>query len=343
MVKPQHFVVLGVVTSVALIWAALLNTSASYRSAGGVEGKPMLPELARQGAALGAIELTKGGKKLTLERAGDKWAIKERGGYPVLPDKVRALVVQLANARLAEPKTAAKDRLSLLELEDPTGKDAKSSLVRLLDANGKPTAELVIGKSRPNAFGAGRGGVYVRRPNETQTWLATAEPNVTIDVKEWIDPAIYKSEVTKLKRVTVEHANEVPIVVEKGSEPDAKFALKEVPTGLKLKQSANVDQIALGFGSIDIEDARKLDKTPIGDKVSVITTESTDGVTVTFRLRREGEPSEAWLSYVATGEGDEAKKAAEAINAKSGGWEFKIPNWKADQIGRRAADLFETS
>jgi hypothetical protein len=343
MVKPQHFVVLGVVTLVALVWAAFLNMSASYRSAGGVEGGPMLPELSRQQIALGGVEITKAGKKLTLERDGDQWKLNERGGYPALPDKVRALVVQLTNARLAEPKTAAKDRLSLLELEDPAGKDAKSSLVRFLDANGKPAAEIVIGKSRYNAFGAGRGGVYVRRPNETQTWLATGEPNLTVDVKDWIDAAIYKTDVQKFKRVTVEHANEVPIVVEKGSEPDAKFALKEVPTGLKLKQSANVEQIALGFGSIDTEDVRKLDKTPIGDKVSVITTESTDGLTVTFRLRREGDPSEAWLSFSATGEGDEAKKAADAINAKSSGWEFKIPNWKADQIGRRAADLFETS
>lgn len=343
MVKPQHFVVLGVVTVVALVWAALLNMSSSYRSAGAVEGGLMLPEIARQSTALGGVELTKGGKKLTLERVGDKWTLKERGGYPVLPDKVRALVVQLTSARLAEPKTAAKDRLAMLELEDPSAKDAKSSLVRLLDAHGKPAAEIVIGKSRSNAFGAGRGGIYVRRPNETQTWLASGEPNITVDVKDWIDPAIYKTDVPKLKRVTVEHANEVPIVVEKGDAADAKFALKEVPTGLKLKQSANVEQIALGFGSIDVEDVIKLDKTPIGEKVSVITTESTDGLTVTFRLRREGDPSEAWLSFSATGEGDEAKKAAEAINAKGAGWEFKIPNWKADQIGRRAADLFETS
>lgn len=343
MVKPQHFVVLGVVTAVALVWAALLHASANRWSAGNVEGGPMLPEFARQVTSLGGIEITKGGKKLTLERKGDQWTLKERGGYPALADKVRALAVQLTGATLAEPKTAAKDRWSLLELEDPAGKDAKSSLVRMLDAHGKPAAEIVIGKSRSNAFGAGRGGIYVRRPNETQTWLATGEPNITIDVKDWVDPAIYKADVPKLKRVTVEHANEVPIVVEKGTEPDAKFALKEVPTGLKLKQTAGVEQIALGFGSIDIEDVRKLDSTPIGEKVSVITTESADGLTVTFRLRRENDPTESWLSFTAAGESDEAKKAADAINAKAGGWEFKIPGWKADQIGRRAADLFETS
>lgn len=250
---------------------------------------------------------------------------------------------QLTSAQLVEPKTAAKDRWSLLELEDPVGKDAKSSLVRLLDATGKPIAEIVIGKTRSNAFGAGRGGIYVRRPNETQTWLASGEPNIAIEAKDWVDQAVYKADVAKLTRVTVEHPREVPIVVEKGSAPDAKFALTAVPEGLKLKQTAGVEQIALAYGSIDLEDVRKLDATPTGDNVTVTKTESTDGVTVTFRLRRESAPNAAsWLSFTATGEG-EAKKAADEINAKAGGWEFKIPEWKADQIGKRAADLFETS
>lgn len=342
MIKPQHFVVLAGVTIVALVWAGFLQASSDYRAVGSPDGRPMLPELARQSNALGSIELTKGGEKLTLERAGEAWKLKERGGYPVLADKVRALVVHLANAKLVEPKTAAKDRWSLLELEDPSSKDAKSSLVRLLDAHGKPITEMVIGKSRPNAFGAGRGGIYVRRPAETQTWLAVGEPNISIDVKDWVDVALYKTDVPKLKRVTVEHANETPIVVEKGGEADAKFELKSVPEGVKVKANAPVDQIALGFGSIDFENVRPLEKTPIGETVSVITTESTDGLTVTFRLRREPSPAAAWLSFSASGTGD-AKKAADEINAKASGWEFKIPDWKANQIGKRAAELFETS
>ena len=101
-----------------------------------------------------------------------------------------------------------------------------------------------------------------------------------------------------------------------------------------------MDPIPQAFSSIDLEDVRKLDATPTGDKVSVLTLESEGGPKVTFRLRKED--GGAWLSLTATGEGD-AKKAADDINAKATGWEFKIPTWKADAIGKRAADLFETS
>jgi hypothetical protein len=344
MIKPQHFAILGATTIVALVLAAIVHSSTTQRSLGQVEGRPMIPELRRQASALGSIELSKRGRTLTLARNGEQWSIKERSGYPMQADKVRALLVQLTNAELAEPKTAAKDRWPMLDLEDPAAAEAKSGLVRLLDASGKPMGEIIVGKRRMNAFGTGRNGVYVRRPNETQTWLASAEPNVTLDVKDWVDPVFFKMDAEKIKRVTVAHPSEAPIVVEREGEPGkgGKFVLKSVPEGLKIKESAGVEQIALSLGSVELEDIRKLDKTPVGEAVAVITAESGDGLTVTLRLRRDGKPDEAWLSLSATGEG-EAKKAADEINAKAAGWEFKIPKWKADQIGKRAADIFETT
>jgi len=344
MIKPQHFVVLGATTVIALILAAILHASTTQRSLGTVEGRPVLPELRRQANALGSIEISKRGRTLTFVRKGEQWTIKERSGYPVQADKVRALLVQLTNAELADPKTAAKDRWPLLDLEDPASADAKSGLVRLLDASGKPIGELVVGKRRLNAFGTGRHGVYVRRPKEAQTWLASGEPNVTLDVKDWVDPVFFKADVDKFKRITIAHANEVPLVVEREGEAGkgGKFVLKSVPEGMKIKESAGIEHIGLGLGSLELEDLRKLDATPVGPAVSVITAESSDGLTVTMRLRRDGAPDEAWVSLSATGEG-EAKKVADEINSKAAGWEFKIPKWKADQIGKRAADIFETT
>src|SRR5690606_34583144 len=117
--------------------------------------------------------------------------------------------------------------------------------------------------------------------------------------------------------ITVAHPQEAPIVVEREGEAGkgGKFVLKSVPEGMKVKQSAGVEHIALSLGSVELDDVRKLDATPVGDAVSTITAESTDGLTVTFRLRREGKEDEAWLSFTAAGDG-EAKKAADAINAK---------------------------
>ena len=114
-----------------------------------------------------------------------------------------------------------------------------------------------------------------------------------------------------------------------------------MPDGKKLKQGVTIDSIVEAFGSLDLDDVRKLDAAPASDNVQVLKLESEGGPVVTFRLRKDGDAS--WLSLSATGPEGDAKKRADEINAKAQGWEYKIPNWKAEQIGKRRADLFETS
>lgn len=340
MIKPQHFTVLAGATIVSVLLAASLYASANRFSQGRVEGQPLVPELARHINNVTAIELAQGDKSLTLERAGERWKVKQRDGYPANVEKARALVLQLSSAEVVERKTANKERYSLLELEDPKGKDAKARQVRILDDKGKPLADVVLGKSRYDAFGSGRGGFYVRRPGEAQTWLASGEPKAPLDVKDWVQTSIFTTDSGKIARLTIEHPGEDGLVIEKSDDKDHKFKLATMPEGKKLKQGVTIDQIAQGFSSIELDDLRKLDATPAGDKVSTLTLELQDGPRVTFRLRKDGDAN--WLSFSATGEGD-AKKQADEINAKGNGWEFKIPTWKADAIGKRAADLFETS
>lgn len=339
MIKPQHFTALAAATLVSVALAAGIYTSSNRWSSGRTEGALLLPDFNRQINRVGAVEITQGPKKLTLERTGERWTVKERNGYPANADKVRNLLVTLAKAELIEPRTAAKDKHSLLELEDPSGKDAKSKGVRIRDTAGQPLAEVVIGKSRWDAFGSGRGGIYVRRLGDAQTWLATGEPKVSPDFKDWVAPTVYEMVSDKISKLTIEHPGEEPLVIEKGDGKDGKFKLAQVPEGKKLKPGV-VDPIAAAFASIDLDDARKLDATPSGDGVSTFKLEQEGGPTVTFRLRKEGDGQ--WLSFTAAGEGD-MKAKADQINAKGTGWEFKLPSWKADQLNKRRADLFETS
>jgi Domain of unknown function (DUF4340) len=338
-IKPQHFAVLAAVTALAVVTSALTYGSVNRWSTGKVEGKQLLANFTRDAGNAHEIEIAQGEKKLVLERAGEQWRLKDRDGYPANAERVRALLLALQRSELIEPRTAAKDKLKLLELEDPTGKDAKSRSLRVLDAKARPLAEIVLGKARHDAFGSGKGGAYVRRPAETQAWLATGEFRAPVEVREWVQTTIFEFDSAKIVRVTVEHAGEDPLVVEKGDEKQ-KFKLARIPDGLKLKEGANVDQIATGFASIDLEDMRKLDKAPPLDKPVVVKLEGEGGASAIFRIRRDGDA--AWLSFEAAGEGD-AKPAADEINARAKGWEFKIPAWKADQIGKRHADLFETT
>ena len=345
MIKPQHFAALAIATAVSVLAAAGIYSMTNRFQTGRVEGQRLAPGLDRQEKAIAAVEISQGEKKVTLERNGEAWILKERSGYPVVADRVRALLTTIARAELIEPKTAVKDRHKQLELEDPAGKDAKSKAVRILDGKGKAISEVVLGKSRFDAFGSGKAGIYVRRLGEAQTWLATGDPKAGLEVRDWVATSLHELEQPKIAKLVLEHPGEEPLVVERvdpAKDKDAKdkFKLDKMPDGKKLKQGVSIDDFGRAFASIDLEDVRKLDATPTGDKVSVLKLTADGGMTLTFRLRKEGDAN--WLSFQAAGEGD-AKKQADEANARATGWEFKIPQWKADQMMKRRADLFEAA
>lgn len=340
MIKPQQFVVLALATLVTLITSIALYASNYRFSTGKIDGTPVMPRIAQQEKQIASIQIVQGEKKLTLQRAGEVWRVAEREGYPASPARIRELMTALTDLQLVEPRTAVKDKWKLLELEDPAVKDAKSRAIRVLDAKGQALGDLVVGKARYHAFGPGKSGLYVRRPGEAQTWFAMGEVKGGPELKDWVALTAFEIASDRIARVTVEHPGEAPIVVEKGDGKEAKFKLaKPLPEGAKLKQGVQIDPMATGFASIELEDVRRLAQTPVGDKVSVLKLEMDGGPVVTFRLRKDGEAS--WLSFAAAGEGDAPKKAADAINARAAGWEFKIPQWKVDQIARRMTDLVE--
>lgn len=339
--KPKHFVYLAFAAAISVLFATASFVTHNQWSPGRVVGAKLFPSLATDAGKVATIELRQGGNTLTLEKTGTGWGLKDRGGYPAQGEKVRTLFIKLAEAELIEIKTRRADRYSLIELEDPAAKDAKSRLVRLSDDKGGVIAEVVLGKKRWDAFGAGKGGIYVRKPADAQAWLANTEIEAPVAVKDWVKASVFETDAAKISRLTIEIPGEEPLKVERDTAKDAKDTKPRIvglPEGKKLKDASAAEAIMRGAGSIDMEDMRKLESTPAG--ASLVKIEAEGGLLVTLRLRKDGDVQ--WLSIAATGEG-EAKAKADEIAKRTQGWEFKIPAAKADTLLKRRADLLETS
>jgi hypothetical protein len=338
--KPHSFAALAVITLFAV--AISLSTYASQNrwSQTQVSGAALFPGLGAQAGQIAKIEIKQGDKTVALARDKDAWTLADRGGYPVKAEAVRALLVKLAGAELVEGKTRNKDRYGLLELEDPSGKDSKSRQLRLLDDKGAVLAEAVVGKKRYDAFGGSKSGTYVRKPGDAQTWLSNADLDLAVNVKDWVQANVLDLPAAKTAKVTIDIPGEEPLVIARDTGDATKYALVGMPEGKKLKEGAGIDAIARAAGNIDLEDVRKPPAGPAGD-VSTAKIEADGGLAVTVRLRKEGE--DTWASIEATGADGDAKKAAEDINKRTQGWEFKIPAFKAQSILKRRADLFEAS
>jgi hypothetical protein len=341
--KPRSFAALAVITVFAVAISMTTYASQNRWSQAQVTGAGLFPDLASQASRIARIELKQGDKSLTLVREKDGWSIADRGGYPAKPEAVRTLLVKLAGAELVESKTRNKDRYALLELEDPSGKDSKSRLLRLLDDKGGVIGEVVVGKKRFDAFGGSKSGTYVRKPGEAQTWLSNADLDVSAGVRDWVQPGVLDIPGPKIGAVTIEIPGEEPMKIARDAADATKYALVGMPEGKKLKEGAGIDAIVRAAGNIELEDVRKaaVPATPPAADAGVAKIEADGGLAVTVRLRKEGE--DTWVSLEASGADGDAKKTADEITKRTQGWEFKVPAYKAQSILKRRADLFEAS
>jgi hypothetical protein len=339
--KPTSFAALAVATVLVLAVAIAAYGTQNRWSQAKVSGAALFPNLPAQSARIARIELKQGDKSLTLARDKEAWSLIDRGGYPAKVDAVRALLVKLAQAELVESKTSNKGRYTQLELEEPAGKDAKSRLVRIVDDKGAPLAEAIVGKKRFDAFGASKSGTYVRKLGDAQTWLSNADLDVSLTVRDWVQPGLLDLPAAKIAKVTIEVPGEEALVIERDGTDANKHKLAGIPDGKKLKEGAGIDGIVRAAGSIDLEDVRKPAAAGAGGEAGTAKIEADGGLAVTVKLRKEGE--DYWGTLEASGSEGEAKKAADEIAAKTQGWEFKIPAGKAQSILKRRADLVEAS
>lgn len=340
--KPSSFAALLLASAVVLLLAIVSYSSTTRLAQPKFTGAPLVPGLVTSAGRIARIEVKQAGSSLAVARnASNVWGLADRDGYPVKIESVRALLVKLAEANLVEAKTKSKDRFSLLELEDPASKDAKSRLVRLLDEKGGVITEVVVGKKRMDAFGANRSGTYVRRPGEDQTWLASADIAASANVKDWVLPGVLDLQPAKISAVTVEVPGEKPMKLARDAAggPSPKFNLLGLPDGKKLKEGGGVDTLVRAATSIDLDDVRKADPKAAAD-AGTVKIEGEGGLVVTLSFKKTGE--DTWVSVAATGEGD-AKAQAEEITRRTTGWDFKLPSGKAASILKRATDFIEGS
>ncbi|HEX5600336.1 MAG TPA: DUF4340 domain-containing protein, partial [Hyphomicrobiaceae bacterium] len=189
--KPKTFVITALAAVVSSIAAVVVYTTHNQWDQGRIAGEKLVPALASGEADVRSLVISHEGETITLESNADgQWTLKERDGYPADPDKVRSLLVKLAQAELIEAKTRMPDRHALLELEDPSAEGAKSRSLKILDGNGNVVADLIIGKRHWEAFGTGKSGTYVRKAGDAQTWLANVEFNLYARIRSWIEPKI---------------------------------------------------------------------------------------------------------------------------------------------------------
>ena len=307
-------------------------------------GARAFSDLAAHLGDLAWVRLSHGSVKADFAAIGGRWVLVEKGNYPAAPDKMRRLLLGLADLSLIEPKTERPELFARLDLDDPG--NGKSTLVALRDRGGKTIAELVVGKTRPDRLGGGNDGVYVKKPGETRAWLARGSLNLSGDlagdpagdIVGWLDRRILDIPASRIAGITLTDEDGAALVLKRDA-PGGKFAVADLPADIKLKGDAVIAEPAATLAGLDLDDVKPAADLPVPQSgVASASFTNFDGLTVTLRLFAHDNGD--WVAIEASGSGA-AEADREAINARLAAWSYAIPAGRAKLLRTKIGDLVE--
>jgi hypothetical protein len=295
-------------------------------------GQLVFPDLAGRLQEVASIEVVKADATLTVRRDGAAWVLPSKSAHPVRPERVRELLVGLTELRLTEARTADPNQLARLGLDEPTQPGSTALRLHLLDTDGAPIADLVVGRRRVRTQGHLPEAVYLRRPGENQSWLAEGRLPIDADPQLWLDRNIANLPSGQLLRMEARRTDAEPVVlVRAAGKVNAPLALLTSSDAPALDE-IGVDEVSRAFEHLtmlDVQLASALQASPIGEARFAFT----HGLGVSVSAIRDGE--QLWILLGAEGESQEAQRLAERWRK----WAYQVGSWKEKAFLPRIEDL----
>jgi len=341
-------VVLAALALFAGAW--LLTGERRSPTAGSVAGGRLFPELEPVLNDIDRIRVERRGSAYEVLRKGQRWQLPDKGGYPVLFERVKPLLLGIALLEKLEPKTDKPENYARLGVQEPSA-DSGNMRISLYAGDRSLAASLIVGKIRNGLIAGGRDGLYVRVPSESRAWLVAGNLDLPQTQADWVDRQIVHIKPRTVRRVTIEHPDGDPLVLEKPRQGAPEYAVVNLPEGAVVKAGADINVLARSLAGLDMEDVlvRSQAGFPASHAVSAVF-ETWDGLQVTAYTIEQGERIYAWfdvgvaaldvsdLSSVRTTQSDAA-----GLRSRLQGWVFQIPRDRGRRLRARLAELVQPS
>lgn len=369
----KKLTILTVITIMVVIAAIFLTQN--QKKTERLESKAVFPNLISSLEEVTEIDIATKNDKFTILRSGEQWVLKEKQSYPVATEKVRSMLLGLADLTTLEAKTANPSLYSKLAVEDVSDKDAKSILLTLKKSKGESVAGLIVGRSQTAKGDSTLSELYVRKPDDKQTWLAQGFLQVERMPMDWVEKKVLDIDGKRLHKVNITQPAGKKLSIFKDKVEEENFQLAEMPAQTKLKAPYELGQIANVLSYLNINDVTgekdvKFDEkstyhgvftTFDGLEVSMTTTEKEGKYYAKFATalvpavttkkveteKKEGEKKDEKAAKEKKDEdklktAEEVKKEAETLKAKLSGWVFELPKYKVEALAKKHEDLITT-
>lgn len=322
-----------ILAAVVVIFVAVLLILDQGRSPNAVNTR-LLPDLRSHINDVTALIIRSGSETVTVAQAGDIWSVRERSNYAADIGKLRQLLLALAEARVVERKTSNPEKYHLIGVNDPADDDSES--VEFTIKGDGVEQVLILGKSTLGDYR------YARASGEAQSVLIDKNPDVPGDAGGWLAQAILDISADRVQRVTIAHVDGEEIRIEKESQETGDFQVINIPDGRELSYPSVANGISGALDELSLSDVRKAPANKMTPDV-LTTFRTFDGLIVEAAIIQDGESS--WVSIMVSNgaaDGDpETDGEAERINQRVSGWQYAIPDYKANLLKRHFEDILK--
>ena len=362
--NPRSFTILAAATAIVVVLAIVAVGTGSGSSGAGGDGDIAFPKLQGKLDQVAEITLVNKDAKIVVAKKDDRWVLPEKHDYGAQIDKVRGLLLGFEEMKLIERKTGKPDRFGRLNVDDPTGKEARAVRVTLKDASGGVLADAIIGKKKYDLSRTGIAGTYVREVESEQAWLGSSELDPGRTQRLWLARKLMDVRKDRVHRYSIKHADGEEVIASRTSPAQDNFALDTLPDGKRLKNKSVADTNATTLAFLEFDDVRPASDVTFPDPVVSNEFITFDGLIVRVDLAEIDDAKWARFSVVA-GEPiaipeapvvkkDERKdmatkkneeklppvaEQAATINATVSGWLFQLPEFANKNLTARNAQM----
>ncbi|MGE3279635.1 MAG: hypothetical protein AB7H90_03755 [Alphaproteobacteria bacterium] len=320
---------------VALVAAAVVGLVLGSRGpAPPPPPKPVFPGLADRLDGLAWIRVARGAAKVDFANVAGRWVVIDKDNYPAASDRVRRLLLGLAELTLVEPD--APDTGGPAPIDRDGAAAGEPTLIALRGRTGETVAEAIVADAPGKAAEGGAGTIHVRAPGAERTVPARGSLDVPGNVLGWLDRGIVDIPPARIASLTLTGADGAMLTARRDI-PDAEFAIAELPEGTRLTGDAELSDLAGTLAGLAFDDVRPLALVELPEnglaRAEFVTF---DGLAVALRLfAHEGAD---WIAVAVAGTGA-VEAESNALNTRLARWVYAIPAARAKLLRTRLDDL----
>ena len=323
----------------AVLIAVLLLARLDFTREGSV-GDLHAPGLADRLDDLESLRVMAAGNRVvaTVQRGDQGWVVAERDGHPVEFERFRGSLQALSQARRVEKKTAVAEYYSRLGVEDPGDPDAAGYLLELDYGDEHSPEGFIVG------LRAGNDMAYIRTAGEQQSWLVSADFDLSEQTRDWLDREIIDLGSGTVRRVLLDRGPGSVLEIAREDSGDINFTPLGIPEGRELSYGSVANSIGSALSNVEANDVLPAAQVNGLPQAVLARYETFDGLVVELDVREDA--SRYWVLISATARQQSPEEAAAAerareINARLAGWAYELPQYKSDQWFKKMDDLLK--